>query len=104
MRFHSAPFYSQRLQSKNRRTNGCEGISISKTLNRFFTFNSSPYLKKNKNEKVRHIRPLHTKYPVKVLKARPRCHFSTFSAVYIMIDMPLPFFLSFFSFLVVVFV
>jgi len=106
MRLHSVTPYSQRLPSKNRRTDGSEGISTLDTLNRFFSGNSHAYTDGDENEDVLSVRPLHTKYPVKVLyyKARPCGHFSSFSVVYFIVGRPLLLFLSIFSFLVVVFV
>ncbi len=64
MRLHSAPINSQRLRSKNRRTDGCKGLDLPRRVNRFFSVNSHTYSEGDDVHRKDTIDDIFVQYPV----------------------------------------
>ncbi len=94
MRVDSAPINSQRLRSKNRRTDGGEGASMPDTLNRFFSANSHAHSKKDDVHGDDSFDDILLQYPVKnnynIIESKPMSrhsfHSLSFSSAYMLIS------------------
>ncbi len=64
MRLHSAPLYGLRLQGKNRRTDGCKRLDMSKTLNRFLSADSRAYSERDVVLRKSSVDDILLQYPV----------------------------------------
>jgi len=94
MRLHSVTPYSQRLPSKNRRTDGCKGICMPERFNHFFSVNSHAYTEKDDVRGDDYFDDILLQYPVNLnlyyIESKPMSRHSShslpFSSAYMLIS------------------